>query len=130
MERILHDWRIEEREYQRHEQRRGPRHAFTTVAPQRTALIVIDMVPFFYRRGVRMNIDGSGVVPGWLSERARGSPTQCSRPGETARILAYLGLLAGLRSNDTGHQAVARHVLNGRSRLRRGLRPPLRYRFH
>ena len=52
-----HDWRIEEREYQRHEQRRGRRHAFTTLAPEQTALVVVDMVPFFvtempYCRGI------------------------------------------------------------------------------
>lgn len=61
MERRTHAWRIEDREYQRHESRRGRRHAFTTVVPQRTALVVIDMVPFFaeenpYTRGIVPNI--------------------------------------------------------------------------
>ncbi|MEV6523443.1 isochorismatase family cysteine hydrolase [Longispora sp. NPDC051575] len=57
----VHLWRIEDREYARHEQRRGRRHAFTTIEPRRTALIVIDMVPFFvaeneYCRGIVPNI--------------------------------------------------------------------------
>ncbi len=56
-----HAWHIDEREYQRHEQRRGRRHAFERVEPSRTALVVIDMVPFFvaemaYCRGIVPNI--------------------------------------------------------------------------
>jgi nicotinamidase-related amidase len=42
----VHDWRIDEREYARHETRRGRRHAFARIDPRRTALVVIDMVPF------------------------------------------------------------------------------------
>jgi nicotinamidase-related amidase len=61
MDRMTHAWRIEDREYQRQESRRGRRHAFTTVVPHRTALVVIDMVPFFaeenpYTRGIVPNI--------------------------------------------------------------------------
>jgi nicotinamidase-related amidase len=57
----LHSWRIEEREYARHEARRGRRHAFERIEPERTALVVIDMVPFFvaeseYCRGIVPNI--------------------------------------------------------------------------
>lgn len=53
----LHDWHIEPREYARQEERRGRRHAFTRLIPARTALIVVDMVPFFtqanpYCRGI------------------------------------------------------------------------------
>ncbi len=52
-----HAWRIEEREYARHEQRRGRRHAYEHLDPARTALVVVDMVPFFveenpYCRGI------------------------------------------------------------------------------
>jgi nicotinamidase-related amidase len=47
----LHDWRIEDREYARQEERRGRRHAFETLEPARTALVVIDMVPFFVSGG-------------------------------------------------------------------------------
>lgn len=57
----LHNWLIEQREYDRQEQRRGRRHAYEVVDPRRTALVVIDMVPFFveesgYCRGVLPNI--------------------------------------------------------------------------
>ncbi|KRF35243.1 isochorismatase family cysteine hydrolase [Nocardioides sp. Soil805] len=53
----FHDWHIEEREYLRLEERRGRRHAFETLDPTRTALVVIDVVPFFveesaYCRGI------------------------------------------------------------------------------
>jgi len=58
----VHDWFIEAREYARHESRRGRRHAFDWLAPRRTALVVVDMVPFFvsenpYCRGTVPNID-------------------------------------------------------------------------
>lgn len=47
----LHAWRIEDREYARQEERRGRRHAYETLEPGRTALVVIDMVPFFVSGG-------------------------------------------------------------------------------
>ena len=47
----LDRWRIEDREYARHEERRGRRYAFETLEPGRTALVVIDMVPFFVAEG-------------------------------------------------------------------------------
>ncbi len=56
---MLHDWRIEPREYARHELRRGRRHGFERVDPSRTALVVIDMVPFF----VTENPYARGIVP-------------------------------------------------------------------
>ncbi|WP_337185717.1 isochorismatase family cysteine hydrolase [Phenylobacterium sp.] len=42
-----HAWTIADREYARHEARRGRRFAFETVDPSATALVVVDMVPFF-----------------------------------------------------------------------------------
>ncbi|RKT51801.1 isochorismatase family cysteine hydrolase [Saccharothrix australiensis] len=64
-----HDWRIEESEYARHEARRGRRFAFERVAPARTALVVVDMVPFF----VSSNPYCRGIVPnvGLLAEALR-----------------------------------------------------------
>jgi nicotinamidase-related amidase len=55
----VHAWHIEDREYARQESRRGRRHAFTTLVPARTALVVVDMVPFF----VRENPYCRGIVP-------------------------------------------------------------------
>ncbi|MFF8595854.1 isochorismatase family protein [Streptomyces sp. NPDC015220] len=57
----IHEWRIEPREYARQEDRRGRRHAYESLDPVRTVLVVIDMVPFFaeanpYVRGVVPNI--------------------------------------------------------------------------
>jgi nicotinamidase-related amidase len=59
---VLHRWRIEEREYRRHEQRRARRHAYERLEPAATALVVVDMVPFFvaenpYCKGVVRVID-------------------------------------------------------------------------
>jgi nicotinamidase-related amidase len=56
---MLHDWKIEPREYARHEARRGRRHAFELLDPVTTALVVIDMVPFF----VNENPYAQGIVP-------------------------------------------------------------------
>lgn len=58
-----HHWHIAPEEYHRHETRRGRIHAFTHLAPARTALAVIDMVPFFVAhsarcRGIVANING------------------------------------------------------------------------
>ena len=54
---MQHDWSIEEREYLRQEERRGRRHAFESLDPARTALVVVDLVAFFigesdYARGI------------------------------------------------------------------------------
>lgn len=59
---MLHDWHIGRREHARHEDRRGRRHAFEVLEAPRTALVVVDMVPFFvaqneYARGIVPNID-------------------------------------------------------------------------
>ena len=57
----MHEWAIEAREYARHETRRGRRHAYERLDPMHTALVVIDMVPFFleanaYAHGIVGNI--------------------------------------------------------------------------
>ncbi|MFF7341953.1 hypothetical protein ACFZAT_32160 [Streptomyces sp. NPDC008163] len=43
----MREWQIEPREYARQDARRGNRHAYASLDPVRTALIVIDMLPFF-----------------------------------------------------------------------------------
>lgn len=65
----VHAWRIEEREYRRQEERRGRRFAYPSLTPARTALIVIDMVPFF----VDANPHARGIVPNiqQLADRLR-----------------------------------------------------------
>lgn len=54
-----HDWFVEEREYRRHEERRGRRHAYQHLDPRRTALVVVDVVPFFVRESAYVR----GIVP-------------------------------------------------------------------
>lgn len=54
-----HDWQIEAREYARQEERRGRRFAFTHLVPARTALVVVDMIPFFVTPGSY----AEGIVP-------------------------------------------------------------------
>lgn len=84
----FHDWLVEEREYARHEQRRGRRYAFESLHPTRTALVVVDLVRFFveespYCRGIISNVNllarelrAAGgmvawVVPGYREPTAR-----------------------------------------------------------
>ena len=57
----IHSWYIDPKEYARHENRRGKRHAYQAIKASSTALIVIDMIPFFvhenpYCRGIIPNI--------------------------------------------------------------------------
>lgn len=54
-----HAWLVEEREYARHEARRGRRHAFEHLDPRRTALVVVDLVPFFVRESAYVR----GILP-------------------------------------------------------------------
>ncbi|MFD6397487.1 isochorismatase family protein [Nocardia sp. NPDC060249] len=74
-----HAWRIDSREYARHEARRGRRFAFPALDPCRTALVVIDMVPFHvadsaYCRAIVPNINlmaealrTAGGVVAWVA---------------------------------------------------------------
>lgn len=83
-----HDWHVEEREYARHEARRGRRHAYEHLDPRRTALLVVDIVPFFVResayvRGIVPRVNAlaaalrsaggtvAWVVPGYVSPTAK-----------------------------------------------------------
>ncbi|WP_406291561.1 isochorismatase family protein [Embleya sp. NBC_00896] len=117
-----HDWRIENREYARHEARRGRRFAFTHLVPTRTALVVIDMVPFFvaenpYCRGIVPNIHrladrlraAGGTVAWVLPAVGAGSPVTEEFYGpvvaELYRTSGGTGppaerLWAGLRADD------------------------------
>lgn len=84
---MIHDWLVEEREYRRQEARRGRRHAYESIVPSRTALVVVDMVPFFvdenpYCRGIVPNIERlayalrrAGGLVVWVLP-STGEPTQ------------------------------------------------------
>ena len=67
----VHRWAIPEREYARHEARRGRRHAYGTLEPARTALVVVDLVPFFYEA----NATCFAITPniGLLADALRGA---------------------------------------------------------
>ncbi|MCF6379782.1 cysteine hydrolase [Nocardioides KLBMP 9356] len=78
-----HDWRIEEREYARHEARRGRRYAFEHLDPRRTALVVVDIVPFFalesaYVRGIVPRVNALAA-----SVRSAGGTVAWVVPGYT-----------------------------------------------
>lgn len=57
----MQHWHIRPEEYARQEERRGRRFAYASLVPERIALVVVDMVPFFitqnpYCRGIIPNI--------------------------------------------------------------------------
>ena len=57
-----HQWSIEPREVERQQSRRGREHAYEWLDPRRTALVVVDIVPFFaeesaYCRGIVPNVN-------------------------------------------------------------------------
>lgn len=56
---MLHRWKIDADQYARQESRRGRRHAFEHLPAESTALVVVDMVPFF----VKANPYAQGIVP-------------------------------------------------------------------
>ena len=61
-----HQWFIEPREVERQKSRRGREHAYEWLDPRRTALVVVDVVPFFaeesaYCRGIVPNVNRLGA---------------------------------------------------------------------
>lgn len=90
-----HDWAIPQREYDRQRARRGRLHAYEALAPAATALVVVDMVPFFtrenaYCRGVVPNINAlasalrsAGGTIAWVLPAAD--------PGSAAHAAGFFG---------------------------------------
>lgn len=103
-----HAWRIEDREYARHEARRGRRFAFSRLVPARTALVVIDMVPFF----VAGNAYCRGIVP------------KISRGGRDVPHLGWHGAVGG--PSLAGLHDPRRRSAGGEVRAQRLLSRPLR----
>ncbi|MGW7683167.1 isochorismatase family protein [Kribbella sp. NPDC054772] len=107
----LHQWTIEAREYARHEARRGKRHAYQELVPERTALVVVDMVSFFvehddYARGIVPNIQAlagnlrslGGTVAWVLPGRTEITPVTVEFLGpEIARMFSESGGTGPLR---------------------------------
>ncbi|MDO8379615.1 isochorismatase family cysteine hydrolase [Phenylobacterium sp.] len=106
MEARFHDWHIEPREYARQEERRGRRHAYERIDPARTALLVIDMVPFFlnelpYTRGIVPNISRiadalrvAGGTVAWVLP-TNGAPTRASTEFYGERVAAMYAASGG-----------------------------------
>jgi nicotinamidase-related amidase len=78
---MTHAWRIEDREYQRQESRRGRRHAFTELAPEKTALVVVDMVPFFAEESAYVRAIVPNIARLATALRSRGGTVAWVLPG-------------------------------------------------
>lgn len=95
---MTHDWKIAEREYARQLARRGKLHAYETLRPAATALVVVDMVPFFadenpYCRGIIPAINAlagalreAGGVMAWVLPSADDPHPDLSREFYGPRI--------------------------------------------
>ncbi|MBZ5740426.1 isochorismatase family cysteine hydrolase [Nocardioides mangrovi] len=100
-----HRWHIDEAEYARHESRRGRRHAFDRIEPTRTALVVIDLVPFF----VEENDYCRGIVP----NVQRLATALRDAGGTVAWVLPHGGLPATLAEELLGPEVAARYAASG-----------------
>lgn len=100
-----HDWFIEPREVDRQVARRGRVHAYEQLAPRMTALVIVDVVPFFveesaYVRGIVPTINrlathlrAHGGTVAWVVPRTT-SPTPRAREfygDEVAERYAHSG---------------------------------------
>jgi nicotinamidase-related amidase len=88
-----HAWHVDEHETRRHEERRGRRHVFTRLDPRHTALVVVDLVPFFarenpYCRGIVPNVDRLAATT-----RRTGGVVAWVLPGDPGPSPAYDELL-------------------------------------
>ncbi|RJO73373.1 cysteine hydrolase [Nocardia panacis] len=94
MTEATHDWRIDAREYARHESRRGRRFAYPTLDPRRTALAVIDMVPFHVaeNRYCRAIVPHINSLAAGLRAAGGSIAWVLPAPGEpTARSIEFFG---------------------------------------
>ncbi|MEU8137820.1 isochorismatase family cysteine hydrolase [Streptodolium elevatio] len=115
---LVHDWRVPDREYQRHQARRGRRWAYPDLDPYRTALVVVDMVPFH----TDANPYARGIVPHiqYLATCVR------SAGGTVAWVLPAPGPNRSAADEFYGTEVAARYAASGGSgpleqRLSRGL---------
>ena len=109
VEPLTHGWSIEDREIDRHERRRGRRHAFEHLDPRHTALVVIDLVPFFvagsgYVRGIITPVNDSaalvrrmGGTVAWVVP-ATNSPSALDREFYGPEVAATYGASGGAGS--------------------------------
>lgn len=108
---LLHPWHLEERELRRHLDRRGRTHAYDSLDPARTALVVVDLVSFFvdgsaHCRGIVPQVNrlagalrAAGGTVAWVVP-ATGEPTPWARGfygDRVAELYAGSGGLGGVR---------------------------------
>jgi nicotinamidase-related amidase len=114
-----HNWSIDEREYARHEARRGRRYAYEELDPVRTALVVVDMVPFF--TAAHRVVPNVNTLAGALREAG----------GTVAWVLPEVGPPSGWATGFYGAAVAAVYAASGGTgSLRERLIPELEARPH
>lgn len=103
----MHRWEVEDREIHRHVQRRGRQHAFEHLDSCRTALVVVDMVPFF--------VHGSGFARGIVPPINRTAALLRSLGGTVAWVLPAEGSTSPIDEEFYGPAVAATYRESGGS---------------
>jgi nicotinamidase-related amidase len=111
---VDHAWVIEQREFDRQESRRGTRHAWDRLDPRRTALVVVDVVPFFFEDNdfIRGTVPRINAIAAAL--RAKGGTVAWVVPtsGELRpRDVEFLGAEIAAMFNGSGGEGPVRDRL-------------------
>jgi nicotinamidase-related amidase len=99
------DWHIADHEYARMESRRGRRHAYEDLDPAATALVVVDMVPFFVEANPHGRSAAAGIDALAQQLRGRGGTVAWVVPANTrptAKDVEFLGPETAHRYANTG----------------------------
>lgn len=111
------DWTIAPHEYARMESRRGRRHAYEQLEPGRTALVVVDMVPFFVDANPQCSAAAMGINHLGTQLRELGGTVAWVVPsaGEPTRhAVEFYGLdIAALYARSGGSSAVRDRIWPG-----------------
>jgi nicotinamidase-related amidase len=111
------DWHIADREYERMVSRRGRRHAYGSLKPATTALVVVDMVPFFVDANPHCRTAAVGIdaLAGQL--RSLGGTVAWVVPANThptAKDVEFLGPeVAHLYANTGGPSDLRQRIWQG-----------------
>jgi nicotinamidase-related amidase len=100
-----HSWGVPERELARHEARRGRRHAYGPADPERTALVVVDVVAFF--------ADESPFVRGILPTISEVAARLRSAGGSVVWVVPRVGEPSEWEVGFFGPEVAARYAASG-----------------
>ena len=111
------DWMIAPREYERMESRRGRRHAYEQLTARTTALVVVDMVPFFVDANPQCLSAAAGIDHLAVQLRDLGGTVAWvvpSRGAATPHAVEFFGPeVAAMYAASGGHDALRDRIWQG-----------------